>query len=89
MIGWIDQVGGIPSFAPADAAMKGWVQLVNQNLGGLQGHPVQLKTCYVVSAPQEAQACAQKFAADSSINLVVLGDVTVGTAVDLLDARAA
>ncbi len=80
VIGWINQQGGVPSFAPADGAMKAWVKFVNDDLGGLQGHPVELKTCYVVSSPQDAQTCAQKFAADSSIDLVVLGDVTLGTA---------
>jgi branched-chain amino acid transport system substrate-binding protein len=80
VIGWINQEGGVPSFLPADGAMKAWVKFVNTDLGGLQGHPVELKTCYVVSSPQDAQTCAQKFAADSTINLVVLGDVTLGTA---------
>ncbi len=80
VIGWINQEGGVPSFLPADGAMKAWVKFTNDKLGGIQGHPVELKTCYVVSTPQDAQTCAQKFAADTSINLVVLGDVTLGTA---------
>src|SRR5262245_31184128 len=40
----------------AEAAVK----YINEELGGLDGHPLKLKTCIVTSAPEPSQACANE-----------------------------
>src|SRR5262245_54466990 len=53
-IGWVNQQGGqveIGRFATNGAELA--VKYVNEELGGIGGHPVQLKTCFIASAEEE------------------------------------
>jgi branched-chain amino acid transport system substrate-binding protein len=77
-IGFINQQGATPGFPEATAAAQAAASFVNDYLGGIGGHPIQLVTCFVVSSEEDGQNCAQKMAADSSIVAVQLGLLTVG-----------
>ncbi|MEV8634633.1 ABC transporter substrate-binding protein [Streptosporangium sp. NPDC051023] len=79
-IGFITQHGGIPSFPEAQVAAEAAVTFVNDKLGGVQGRPLTLVPCVVVSAQEEALNCAQKMANDERIQVVQLSLLTVGTA---------
>ena len=79
VLGIINQQGGVPSFAPALGAAKAAVAYINTYLGGAKGRPIKLKTCIVVSTAADAQACAEKMAADKSVDVVEIADVVVGT----------
>jgi len=78
-IGFITQEGGIPSFPEAKVAAEAAVELVNSELGGVDGHPIELVPCVVVSSQEEALNCAQKMANDDTIQAVQLSLLTVGT----------
>lgn len=54
------------------------VEYVNKYLGGVQGHPLKLSTCFTTSAEEEGTKCGQKFANDKRISVVLLGAVAVG-----------
>ncbi|HEY7223427.1 MAG TPA: ABC transporter substrate-binding protein [Micromonosporaceae bacterium] len=78
-IGWINQQGGqveIGHFATSGAELA--VKYVNEELGGIGGHPVQLKECFIASAEEEGTTCGQQMAADSSVSVVLMGGVAVG-----------
>jgi len=51
---------------------------VNKYLGGVQGHPLKVSTCFTTSAEEDGTKCGQKFANDSRISVVLLGAVAVG-----------
>ena len=55
-IGWVNQQGGqveIGGFATNGAELA--VKYVNEELGGVGGHPVQLKTCFIASPRRRAR----------------------------------
>ncbi|HEX7159757.1 MAG TPA: hypothetical protein VF223_00825, partial [Trebonia sp.] len=61
-IGYVNQQGGptaVGLLATAGAQMA--VNYANAELGGVDGHPIQLVTCFIASAEEEGTTCAQKF----------------------------
>src|SRR5215204_2196604 len=56
-VGYINQEGGVPSFPEATAGIEAAVEYVNGELGGVEGHPVELATC-MVQAEEDGQRCA-------------------------------
>ena len=78
-IGWVNQQGGqvvIGGLATAGASLA--VDYVNQYLGGVGGHPVQLVPCFIKSAEEEGTTCGQKFVNDKRISVVAEGAVATG-----------
>ena len=79
-IGWINQQGGqveIGRFATNGAELA--VKYINEELGGVGGHPVQLKTCFIASAEEEGTTCGQRLAADRDVSVIGMGGVAIGT----------
>lgn len=78
-IGWINTQGGSDiSFPAATIGAQAAVKYVTAKLGGVQGHPVRLKTCYIVQSEEEGQACAQKMLNDKQVDVILFGLVAVG-----------
>lgn len=77
-VGFINQQGATPGFPEATSAAQAAAGFVNDYLGGIDDHPIQLVTCFVVSSEEDGQNCAQKMAADKSIVAVQLGLLTIG-----------
>src|SRR5690348_13554818 len=60
-IGWVNQQGGPTDVGPG--ATKGAelaVKYLNEKLGGIQGHPVKLFTCFTSTSEEQGQTCGQK-----------------------------
>jgi branched-chain amino acid transport system substrate-binding protein len=76
--GLVTQEGGALSFPSAAEGAKAAVKYVNEELGGVQGHQIQLVECAVVDSEPEGQACAQQFLSDKSITAVVQGVLPLG-----------
>lgn len=79
-IGYVNQQGG-PVALPlstygADAAVK----YINTELGGIDGHPLKLSACYVLSEESEGQKCGQQFANDPKIHVILMGALLTGNA---------
>jgi branched-chain amino acid transport system substrate-binding protein len=61
---------GLPgSTAGAEAAEK----YINAELGGINGHPIDIVVCHVDLEPQTNQACGQQFANDADMHVVNAG----------------
>ncbi|HLK78126.1 MAG TPA: ABC transporter substrate-binding protein [Streptosporangiaceae bacterium] len=78
-IGFVNQQGGptaVGLLATAGAQMA--VNYANAELGGIDGHPIQLVTCFIASAEEEGTVCAQKFLANSKVDVIELGGVAIG-----------
>src|SRR3954454_2211177 len=77
VIGYVNQEGGVPAFPEATAGTKAAVEYVNTELGGIDGHPLELKTC-LVQAAEDGQKCGTEMVNDPNVKLVLTGVLTVG-----------
>ncbi len=78
-IGYVNQQGGptaVGLLATAGAQMA--VNYANAELGGVDGHPIQLVTCFIASAEEEGTGCAQKFLANKKVDVIDMGGVAIG-----------
>jgi branched-chain amino acid transport system substrate-binding protein len=78
-VGWVNQQGGqqvIGALATNGAELA--VKYINDQLGGIGGHPLVLSTCFITSAEEEGTTCAQKFLANKSISVIDVGAVAIG-----------
>jgi branched-chain amino acid transport system substrate-binding protein len=79
VIGWVNQQGGpIEIGATATDGARLGVQYVNEHLGGVGGHPVELKECFIAQAEEEGQRCAQEMSNDDALSVINMGAVAVG-----------
>lgn len=79
VIGWLNQQGG--QFEVGGAATLGAelaVQLANEQLGGIQGHPIEMKTCFIESDEEEGTTCGQELGNDEAVKAIVVGGVVIG-----------
>ena len=78
-IGWINQQGGQQQIGPlATAGAQMAVKYINAELGGVGGHPVALKTCFITAAEEEGTTCGQQLAADKAVSVIDEGAVAIG-----------
>ena len=78
-VGFVNQQGGaqvIGQHATDGTEMA--VKYINAELGGVDGHPIQLDTCFIASAEEEGTGCAQKFLANKNVHVVSMGAVVIG-----------
>ena len=78
-IGWVNQQGGqvvIGGLATAGAQLA--VKYVNDQLGGVDGHPVALVQCFIKSNEEEGTTCGQKLVNDKRIAVIATGAVATG-----------
>ncbi len=79
VVGFVNQQGGqqvIGLHATDGAEMA--VKYINAELGGVDGHPIQLDTCFIASAEEEGTGCAQKFLANKAVDVIASGAVVIG-----------
>jgi branched-chain amino acid transport system substrate-binding protein len=78
-IGFVNQQGGSQTIGPlATTGAQIAVKYINTELGGIDGHPLVLKTCFIRSAEEEGTTCGQQFLADKSISVIDEGAVAIG-----------
>jgi branched-chain amino acid transport system substrate-binding protein len=78
-IGWLNQQGGQQEIGAAatdgaDLAVK----VANEELGGIDGHPVALKKCFIKNAEEEGTTCGQKLGNDKDVAAIDVGGVAIG-----------
>ena len=54
-IGWVNQQGGGLAFPNATLGAQAAVKYINTRLGGINGHPLQLATCFIYRANRKAR----------------------------------
>lgn len=69
-VGWVNSQGGPGGTPEATVAAQAAVKYINTELGGIQGHPLKLATCYISSTEEEVQQCGQKMVNNSAVKLV-------------------
>ena len=79
-IGYFNQQGGAVSVSETNVnGIEIAVQYINEQAGGIGGHPLEVVTCYVANTEEEGQQCGQQFANDDEIVAVVSGPTFIGT----------
>jgi len=79
IVGFVNQQGGaqvLGQHATDGAEMA--VKYINAQLGGVDGHPIQLDTCFIASAEEEGTGCAQKFLANKNVHVIAMGAAVIG-----------
>jgi branched-chain amino acid transport system substrate-binding protein len=78
-IGFLNQQGGSSAIGPlATNGAQTAVTYINDQLGGVDGHPLKLVTCFIANTDAEGTTCGQQFAADKSIDVIAEGGVAIG-----------
>jgi ABC-type branched-subunit amino acid transport system substrate-binding protein len=78
VIGWVNQQGGQAEIGPlATPAAETAVKLVNDSLGGIGGHPLKLKECFIRNTEEEGTKCGQQMLNDKSVSVVLIGGIGI------------
>jgi branched-chain amino acid transport system substrate-binding protein len=77
-IGWVNGQGGQNELPEATFGADAAVKYANEALGGIDGHPITLKKCFIASAEEEGQKCGQQLLSDKSVPVIVYGGVVMG-----------
>jgi branched-chain amino acid transport system substrate-binding protein len=78
VIGWVNQQGGQAEIGPlATPAAEIAVRLVNDSLGGINGHPLKLKKCFIRNSEEEGTRCGQQMANDKNVSVVLIGGIGI------------
>jgi branched-chain amino acid transport system substrate-binding protein len=79
VIGWVNQQGGQVEIGPnATPAVEVAVKYTNNELGGIGGHPLVLKECFIASAEEDGTKCGQQMANDKRVSVVLIGGIVIG-----------
>ncbi len=79
-IGYFNQQGGAVVVSDTNVTgINAAVKFVNEQAGGIGGHPLEVVTCYIANTEEEGQQCGQKFANDDSIVAIETGPTFIGT----------
>jgi branched-chain amino acid transport system substrate-binding protein len=78
-IGWVNVEGGPTGSTPeATRAAQAAVDYVNEELGGIDGHPLELKVCRIAAAEEEGNRCGDHLLDDPTVHAVAFGNVSLG-----------
>jgi ABC-type branched-subunit amino acid transport system substrate-binding protein len=77
-VGFVNVQGGAQSFPQATVGAQAAVKMINEEFGGIDGHPLKLVTCFVANAEEEGQRCGQQMANDDSVKVVNFGALIMG-----------
>lgn len=75
VIGMINMDEGTPSYPDVSTGVDAAAALVNAELGGIHGRPVEVRHCNVGVDQPSNQNCAQEFANATDVNVVINGYV--------------
>ena len=81
-IGWVNEQGGPPSqtFPEATRAAEATVKYINSSLGGIQGHPVKLQECFIVTSEAQGTTCGQQMENTKGVEVIAEGLDAIGNA---------
>jgi branched-chain amino acid transport system substrate-binding protein len=81
-IGWVNEQGGPPSqtFPQATLAAQATVKFINDALGGVHGHPVQLSTCFIATSESQGTTCGDQMVNTKGVEVIAEGIAAIGNA---------
>lgn len=82
-IGFDSQEEELFSIIEARRAAEAAVAYINAELGGVDGHPLELELCTSGDGPEGAVACAQQFANDDDIHVMITSSYSSNEAAEV------
>lgn len=82
-IGFDSQEEELFSIIEARRAAEAAVAYINAELGGVDGHPLELEVCTSGDGPEGAVACAQQFANDDDIHVMITSSYSSNEAAEV------
>ncbi len=82
-VGFDSQEEELFSIIEARRAAEAAVAYINAELGGVDGHPLELEVCTSGDGPEGAVACAQQFANDDSIHVMMTSSFSSNEAAEV------
>jgi branched-chain amino acid transport system substrate-binding protein len=80
-IGWVNNEGGQVLIGPtATQGAELAIKYVNDNTGGVGGHPIELVKCAVKNTEEEGTTCGQQMVNTQGLDVVAVGGLAVGAA---------
>lgn len=76
-IGWVNEQGGQLDLSQFTDSADVAVRYINEDLGGVDGHPVKLDSCYITTAT-DGQKCGSQLANDPRVSIVLTGALADG-----------
>jgi branched-chain amino acid transport system substrate-binding protein len=78
-VGFVNQQGGaVVIGANATNGAQLAVAYANAQLGGIDGHPIKLNTCFIANTEAEGTTCGQQFLAAKGLSVIDEGAVATG-----------
>jgi branched-chain amino acid transport system substrate-binding protein len=77
-IGLVNQQGGSIDQSPGYYGFDAAVRWINAELGGIDGHPLEVEFCPVVATAEDALACGQQIVNNDAISLAAVLVVATG-----------
>ncbi len=77
-IGWVNQQGGGLAFPNATLGAQAAVKYINTRLGGIDGHPLQLATCFIAQSESEGTTCGQQLVNNPAVKVILYGSLIFG-----------
>jgi branched-chain amino acid transport system substrate-binding protein len=78
-IGILNSQGGGDAFPEYTTELEAAVNVINDQLDGAGGHPIDVKTCFIADQDSQGQSCAQQFLSDPKMLAVMQGAIDVGS----------
>jgi branched-chain amino acid transport system substrate-binding protein len=79
VVGVVNEQGGTEAVAPEwTTGAQIAVKYINQHAGGIDGHPLQIKTCFIPDTVSSAAQCGQEFANNKAISAISAGAIFIG-----------
>ena len=86
VIGMINQENSpVGSFPEVRAAAQAAVNWINAELGGVNGRPIEFKTCITSFSVEQSQACAQQLVQDGAVAVISGIDITANGSLPILE----
>jgi branched-chain amino acid transport system substrate-binding protein len=78
-VGFVNQQGGaVVIGADATTGAELAIAYANAQLGGIDGHPLKLDTCFIATSEAEGTTCGQKFLSIKGLSVIDEGAVATG-----------
>jgi branched-chain amino acid transport system substrate-binding protein len=77
-VGWVSDQTALTGHAGNSDGVIAAENLINKNLGGIDGHPLQIVSCPITSTDSQGATCAQLFLNRSNIQVVAEGELLTG-----------
>lgn len=79
-IGWVSDQTALTGHPGNTAGVDAAVALINKDLGGIDGHPLKLVSCFITTSDSQGASCAEQMLNNPAVKVVAEGELLTGEA---------